>query len=112
MKKIALIIAGLGIAAGAVPAAYAQAGWQNVNQRQAQLDRRIDQGVRNGRLSRREAIRLRSEFRQVSRLESRYRRSAPGLTQWERRDLDRRLDALAARIRHERRDRDDRSGRR
>jgi hypothetical protein len=111
MKKIALIIAGLGIATSAVPAAYAQAGWQNINQRQAQLDRRIDQGIRNGQLSRREAIRLRSEFRQISSLESRYRRSAPGLTQWERRDLDRRFDALSAKIRWERRDRDNRRGR-
>lgn len=111
MKKIALMIAGLGIAVSAVPAASAQGAWQNINQRQAQLDRRIDQGVRNGSLSRREAINLRSEFRQISNLESRYRRSAPGLTQWERRDLDRRFDVLSAKIRIERRDRDNRRGR-
>jgi hypothetical protein len=110
MKKFALMIAGIGIAVSTVPAASAQGAWQNLNQRQAQLDRRIDQGVRNGQLSRREAVRLRTEFRQIEILESRYRRSAPGLTQWERRDLDRRFDALSAKIRWERRDRDDRRG--
>ena len=81
-------------------------GWQSINQRQANLDRRIDQGVRNGQLSRREAVRLRSEFNQIARLEARYRRG--GLTQWERADLDRRFDRLSAQIRSERRDRDGR----
>jgi hypothetical protein len=104
MKKFALMIAGLGIAAATVPAATAQAGWQNINQRQAQLDRRIDQGVRNGQLTRAEALRLRAEFRGIASLEVRYRRSAPGLTVAERRDLDRRFDALSRKIRAERQD--------
>ncbi|MBX3594246.1 hypothetical protein [Sphingomonas sp.] len=107
-KKIALAIAGLGIATAAVPAANAQ-GWQSINQRQAQLDQRIDMGVRNGQLTRSEAARLRAEYRQIAQLEYRYRRSAPGLTLNERRDLDRRFNALSARIRYERRD-DDRRG--
>lgn len=104
MKKIALMIAGLGIAATTIPAASAQQGWWGMNQRQAQLDRRIDQGVRSGQLNRREAANLRSEFRAIVNLEYRYRRSVPGLTQWERRDLDNRFDRLAQRIRWERRD--------
>jgi hypothetical protein len=104
MKKIALIVAGLGIAAATVPAATAQAGWQNINQRQAQLDQRIDQGVRNGQLTRNEAARLRAEFRGIADLEIRYRRSAPGLTVAERADLDRRFDALSRKIRVERQD--------
>lgn len=81
-------------------------GWQSINQRQANLDRRIDQGVRNGQLSRREAVRLRAEFNNIARLEARYRRD--GLTQWERADLDRRFDRLSAQIRYERRDGDGR----
>lgn len=81
-------------------------GWQSINQRQANLDRRIDMGVRNGQLSRREAVRLRAEFNQIARLEAQYRRG--GLTQWERADLDRRFDRLSAQIRYERRDRDNR----
>ena len=83
--------------------------WQSINQRQANLDRRIDVGIRNGSLSRREATRLRSEFNSLSRLEASYRRG--GLSGWERADLDRRFDRLAAQIRNERNDRDNHRGR-
>ena len=91
--------------------AYQQAqygNWQNLNQRKANLDRRIDVGLRNGALSRREATRLRSEFGTLLRLESNYRRG--GLTQWERADLDRRFERLSVQVRSERRDRDNRRG--
>ncbi|MET0336641.1 MAG: hypothetical protein ABW063_02660, partial [Caulobacter sp.] len=74
------------------------------NQRQANIDRRIDQGVRSGQLTRNEAFRLRAEFRDLNRLEDRYRRN--GLNNWERADLDRRFDRLAATVRYERRDGD------
>lgn len=104
MKKIAILIAGLGVAATTIPAASAQQGWWGINQRQAQLDRRIDQGVRRGQLTRPEAVRLRSEFRGLVNLEYRYRRSGGGLNMAERRDLDRRFDMLARKIRWERRD--------
>ncbi|AQR60992.1 hypothetical protein BZG35_04445 [Brevundimonas sp. LM2] len=93
------------------PHASANAGygnWQSINVRQANLDRRIDQGVRSGSLSRREATRLRGEFTSLLRLESNYRRG--GLTAWERTDLDRRFDRLSAQIRVERRDRDNHRG--
>jgi hypothetical protein len=78
--------------------------WQSIAQRQAQLDRRIDQGVRSGQLTRREATRLRSELNSLARLETQYRRG--GLSAWERNDLDRRFDRLEAQIRAERRDHD------
>ena len=112
MKTFTLMIAGLGIAAAAVPSvASAQnyGGWQTINSRQANLDRRIDVGIRNGQLDRREATRLRGEFRQIAQLENRYRRG--GLSVGERRDLDRRFDALSARIKWERNDRDHRGRR-
>ena len=80
--------------------------WQSINARQANLDRRIDAGVRNGTLTRSEAIRLRAEFRNIAYLEARYRRTGGGLNAWERADLDRRFDRLSARIRYERRDGD------
>lgn len=76
--------------------------WLNINQRQAELDRRIDQGVRRGTLTRSEAARLRAEFRQIAQLERRYR--ANGLSMRERADLDARFDRLATRIRWEQRD--------
>lgn len=83
-------------------------GWQNINQRQRELDRRIDAGVRDRSLSRQEAYRLREEFSEIARLEERYRRN--GLSTTERRDLDRRFDRLSYRVEAERRDRDNRYG--
>lgn len=115
MKKLTLMLAGLGIAAAAVPAsaiaapaphfASYQGGWQNINARQANLEARISRGVRSGALTRAEAARLRAQFRDLNRLEARYRASGRGLTMAERRDLDRRFDALSARIRFEKHDR-------
>jgi hypothetical protein len=100
MKKFLAMAAAVGALSMAMPAS-AQA-WQNINQRQANLDQRIDVGVRNGSLTRNEAMQLRAEFRQIAQLETRYRRD--GLSQAERRDLDRRFDALSARVRVERHD--------
>jgi hypothetical protein len=78
-------------------------GWANINGRQAELDARIDQGVRNGSLTNREAAQLRAEFRTIATLEDRYRATG-GMDARERADLDRRFDALSARIRIERAD--------
>jgi hypothetical protein len=106
MKKFLItILAASSLTAVALPAMAAP--WLNINQRQAQLDRRIDMGVRNGDLTRREAVNLRAEFQTIARLEMRYRRTG-GLQRWEMRDLDRRMDALSRKIRYERHDRDDR----
>ncbi len=90
----------------AQPAGYGYG--PSVNVRIDQLDRRIDQCLRTGQLSRREAGRLRAELNSVQRLEAGYRRG--GLSGWERADLDRRLDRLAAQVRYERRDWDNRRG--
>jgi hypothetical protein len=79
-----------------------QTGWTNINQRQANLDARIDAGVRDRSLTRREAAQLRSDFQALARLEASYRRN--GLTSAERADLDRRFDALSARIKSDRAD--------
>jgi hypothetical protein len=77
--------------------------WQSINLRQTMLDRRIDRGLRDGTLTRGEATRLQREFRDVVRLEARYRNTG-GLQGWERADLDRRFDRLSAQIRVERAD--------
>jgi len=106
MKKILIsVLAVSALTAAAAPAMAAP--WQNINQRQANLERRIDVGVRSGQLTRNEATRLRAEFRQIAQLEVRYRRTN-GLQGWERNDLDRRFDILSRKIRIERHDRDDR----
>lgn len=60
-------------------------------------------GVRAGSPTRPEAGRLRRQFVQLADLERTYRRG--GLTLRERSELAPRLDALAARIRIEKRDR-------
>jgi len=100
MKKFLAAAAAVAALSVALPAS-AQS-WQSINQRQANLDQRIDVGVRNGSLTRNEAVQLRAQFRQIASLETQYRRN--GLTAAERRDLDRRFDALSARIRVERHD--------
>jgi hypothetical protein len=82
--------------------------WVSIQRRFDRLDRRIDQGVRNGALTRREAAGLRDEFHALIRLERRYSRD--GLSRRERADLDYSFDRLERRIRWERRD-DDRRGR-
>jgi hypothetical protein len=105
---------GLSISIGTAPAygpnrGYNQPEWQSINRRQANLDRRIDVGVRNGSLTRREARSLRREFNDIARLEANYRRN--GLNQWEMADLDRRFDRLSMQIRAERNDRQTANGR-
>ena len=106
MKKILIpIVAVSALAAATLPAV---ASAQSINQRQDQLERRIDMGLRNHSLTRSEAGRLRGELRETARLEDRYRRG--GLSGWERADLDRRFDRLSASIRYEPRDHDNRRG--
>jgi len=79
-----------------------------IDERQAQLGFRIEQGIRNGQLTRREAFDLRNQLDQIARIEARYRWN--GLSGWERADLDRRLDALTINVRMARRDDDRRYG--
>ncbi|MFZ2028968.1 MAG: hypothetical protein WAU68_01555 [Vitreimonas sp.] len=107
MKKLLAMAVAASALALAAPAS-AQA-WQNINQRQAQLDSRIDAGVRDGSLTRQEAFRLRGEFNDLARLEARYR--VDGLSYGERADLDRRFDALSSQIRYQRNDGQDRGDR-
>jgi hypothetical protein len=88
------------------PAVQSHNNWQSIANRKVNLDRRIDQGLRNRSLSRREADRLKAELNSLVRLERSYLRG--GLSRTERNDLDRRYDRLSAQVREERRDRDDR----
>ncbi|HYG27918.1 MAG TPA: hypothetical protein VD906_13545 [Caulobacteraceae bacterium] len=105
MKKVLLSLAAVtAIAAAASPAAAARNDGANINQRQQNLAQRIDRGFHRGDLTRAEANRLVAQLRQVEAIERHYRRG--GLLAWERRDLDRRLDAVQTRMRFERRDRD------
>ena len=80
----------------------------NINAQQRRLEQRLYAGQRSGRLSYREAGRLRAEFGQIVRLEARYRNN--GLSRWERADLSRRLDRLDTLLTAEIRDRNDYRG--
>ncbi|MGN6817990.1 MAG: hypothetical protein ACTHJR_04900 [Sphingomonas sp.] len=101
--KIASALAAAATLAVLVPSAASAQGWQSMNQRKTNIERRIDMGVRNGALTRGEASRLRTRFANLQRLEWRYSRN--GLTWTERRDLDRRYNALSDSIRIQRHDR-------
>lgn len=74
----------------------------NINRMQQMLDRRLEMGIRRGLLTRNEARRLETEFRNIAALETRYRRN--GLNRKERDDLERRLVAFERRLDHELRD--------
>ena len=109
MKKILLAIAAVGTLAAALPATaapfehggYAGAG---VDQRIREISFRIDRGMRDGSLSRREARGLRAQLDGVQRLEYRYGRD--GLDGRERADLNARLDRVSFQVRGERHDGD------
>ena len=82
-------------------------GGRPLSERRVALDARIDAGVRNGSLTRREAARLREEYDDLVEVEARY--AADGrLTSQERTDLRNRYDELSERVREERGDDDQR----
>ena len=80
----------------------------DINAQQRRLEQRIYAGQRSGRLSYREAGRLRAAFGEIVRIEARYRHN--GLSRWEQVDLSRRLDRLDTLLTAEIRDRNDYRG--
>ena len=97
---------GMLIVAGflAVPAVEAAP----VNRRQSSQRDRIRQGVRSGELTGRETVRLRAEQRWLRAEERLYRRTGPGLTRFERRDLQRDLNRTSRDIYRQKHDGQDR----
>jgi len=104
--KIATALVAAATMVAFLPSTAGAQGWQSMNQRKVNIERRIDMGVRNGSLTRREASNLRTRFANLQRLEWRYSRN--GLSWTERRDLDRRYNALSNSVRVQRHDRQDR----
>jgi hypothetical protein len=98
MKRILLSVAAVSAVLAATPMAASAGPWEPISQREVNLDRRIDQGVRSGELTRPEAHRLRAELNDLARLEADYRHSNFGLSPAERRDLERRFDQLSAQV--------------
>ncbi|MCG9916911.1 MAG: hypothetical protein MH112_11230 [Phenylobacterium sp.] len=71
-------------------------GWQGLTERQAEVDARIDAALRDRALSVRDAAQLRADFQAIVRLESQYQQR--GMTNAQQTDLNRRFEALTARI--------------
>jgi len=101
MNKLLLTVAGLAVAAAAAPA-FAQYSpdsyWSASRDRRiVQLDRRVDDGLRRGLVTRRESTRLVYELSDLRRRMARYGRD--GFTSWERGEVDRNIDRVRADIR-------------
>ena len=101
--KTVLTLAAAAAATLTIPGVAQAQRYYSINERQGNQLARIDQGVRSGALTRAEAARLRSQFRDLNRLEARYR--VNGLSAGERADLNRRFDTLSRRIYVQKRDR-------
>jgi len=108
MKKIFIALAATTAFAGAAPAA-AQYGGGNMQLRSGQLQMQLQAGVRSGAITRDEAMPLRAQLRQLTRLETLYARD--GISGRERADLQHRINALRHGIRTAVRDGDGRYGR-
>ncbi len=115
MKRLLIsALAAASLAAAVTPALAAPFGHgpgpgpaygADINGQEANIAQRINQGERGGGLTRREAFQLRAQLQQIQDLEARYRhnhggysRGPAGLSNFERADLQRRLDALSARV--------------
>ena len=125
MRKTVLMTALIGATLAAVPASaqsygrgygysqgYDRRGYGDDHRNGArqelwQLGQRVDRGIRNGDLTRREADYFRREIAQLRDLDQRYSRGG-GYSWREQQRLDQRIDRLRQRLRYERRD-DDRS---
>ena len=104
MKKLPVLLVGLGFATAAFPAVATAAPFAPVNDRAQMIQARIDQGIRSGALNRREGFKLQSELRGIQKLEYRYSLSGGRLDLRERADLNRRYDALSTKVRFDEHD--------
>lgn len=98
MKRLLSIAAVALVTSGFfAPAANAQSFWNNnINMSQAQLQSRVNMGIRTGALSRREANDLQNKLNRFSDLERSMRRN--GLSFKERNVLNAQLSRLSADI--------------
>lgn len=71
--------------------------WASMTAREARAQARIDDAARTGQITAAEGARLRQRLKRVESLRAYYRKSH-GVSAWERRDLERRLKALDARL--------------
>lgn len=108
MKKILIALAATSALGVAMPAA-AQHGGGNLQLRLGQLQTQLQTGVQSGAISRAEAMPLRRQLRQLTRLERQYAQG--GISGQERADLRHRINDLRQGIRMAARTGDGRYGR-
>jgi hypothetical protein len=114
MKKLIIALAATSALTVAFPAmaqsgGYGGYGNSNVETRADQLQVRLQAGVRSGDITRAEAMPLREQLRQLTRLEMLYARD--GISGRERADLQQRINSLRQGIRMAERNGDSRYGR-
>jgi hypothetical protein len=99
MKKLIIALAATSALAAAMPAAAQSGayGHGNFEMRSDQLQMRLQAGVRSGAITRSEAIPLREQLRQLTRLEAAYAQG--GISGRERADLQHRIITLRQGIR-------------
>jgi hypothetical protein len=90
------LVAGGAIAAFAAPALAQIYDESSLVQREDNIRDRINEGVGDGDLTYVQAGQLRSELRQIVTLDARYRYE--GMSDWQSRDIDSRLDLLDSRV--------------
>lgn len=114
MKTIILALAATSALGLAAPAAAQSGGYANVSGHVGQIQAQLQAGVRSGAITRSEAMPLRQQLRELTRLERQY--AGGGFSRAERSDLQRRAQMLRQEIRiaaqshygrDDRRDRDD-----
>ena len=81
---------------------------RSINAREARQERRIDQGIYSGELTKNEIRRLEREQNRIDRVEDRYRTSGDGLSPRERERLQRALNHSSRDIYRQKHDRQDR----
>lgn len=86
---------------------YNQGQGRGLEQQLANLESRIRMAAERRIISRQEAFRLQRQANQIEWQYNRYRRN--GLTQWEYRDIQNRIEGLRRQLRWDRNDRNDRN---
>ena len=106
MFAVAIVcVIGFSIAANAQTDRHRSRG---INAREARQERRIDQGIYSGELTKNEIRRLEREQNRIERVEDRYRTSGNGLSPRERERLERALKHSSRDIYRQKHDRQDR----
>jgi hypothetical protein len=98
MRKALIALMAGGVLATAAAPVLAQ-DYPSTVQREDNLSMRIDNGARRGDLGPGQVVRLRGELREIVDLDARYQ--SEGMSDWQTRDIQSRLNLLSSRLSHE-----------